>query len=650
MKQLRWLIFLLFLFLLLLFLLHSCFSKKDKRQAELELGPVGYSVWPDGSLAVAIPVLNEGDGTADAVTVAKVTLNSSTLLAPVALPADLGQIAKGRRGVLQTRFGAGTSGPKTLTVSGTYIASGSSRTFSGTAVLNVAGTIGEAIGTSNTTVPKKSAPNVPLPPLPIRLPSGDTENDGLGAPVPIGPEQHPHVIAPNVTGPQPAPPVGTPGTMGVTIIQDSPSAQPTGVPPDPSTAVASAAGVVIDTNNTYVLFSVDNGKTFAQIDPTTVLPTADGGLCCDQVVIYDPNTDLFFWILQYWASSSGNNRERIAYAHPAALITSFNSWSYFDLTNGTFNSKGSLDYPDIAVTNQYLYMDTDGTDKNGKNGGRIVARMPLSDITGSGGSVGVGYLSPNETTDQTRAFASRLTQQSSDGMYWGGHVDTSHLEVFHWPDSSSQVTTHNTGINKYCNSTFTTLAPDGIQWLDNTRSAGTGGIIAATRKAGTDGGHGQVWLGWEGGKDDASCSEGRSQPYIDIAQIDDTTLDSVGEYDIWNTLYAFGYASLDSSPSGEIGVSVSFGGPSNFAASTVGYLGDYVVYYTDEGDVTEGSSAGTRYGDMFAVRQSGARGVDFSNEAYVYEYVNPTKKSCTTSPGCMYKTHYIQFGRSAPPP
>jgi hypothetical protein len=400
--------------------------------------------------------------------------------------------------------------------------------------------------------------------------------------------------------------------------------------------------VVMDTNNSYVLFSVDNGATFKQIDPTTVFPTADGGLCCDQVVIYDPNTDLIFWIIQYWPGSTGNNRERIAYAHPSALVTNFNSWTYFDLTNGLFNSKGSLDYPDIAVTNQFLYMSVDGNDKNGKNGGLIVARMPLSDITGTSGNIGVGYLSPNETTDQDRAFASRLTQQSSDGMYWGGHIDTSHLEVFHWPDSSGQVTTKNAGTNTYCNTDYTSAAPDGTLWIDNTRPAGTGGVVAATRKPG------QVWLGWGAARDDSKCKQSRPQPYVDIAQIDDTSLDSVGEYDIWNTPYAFGYPSLDTSPSGEIGVAVSFGGPSNYAGSTVGYLGDYVVYYTDEGDVTEGGSGGTRYGDMFAVRQSGTRGVDFSSEGYVYEFADPTKKSCTTLPGCVYKTHYIQFGRQGP--
>ena len=107
------------------------------------------------------------------------------------------------------------------------------------------------------------------------------------------------------------------------------------------------------------------------------------------------------------------------------------------------------------MTNQFLYMSVDGNDKNGKNGGLIVARMPLSDITGTSGNIGVGYLSPNETTDQGRAYASRLTQQSSDGMYWGGHINQSHLEVFHWPDSSGQVTTKNAGTNTYCSSDYT---------------------------------------------------------------------------------------------------------------------------------------------------------------------------------------------------
>ena len=295
---------------------------------------------PDGSLAVAIPVMNEGEGGADAVSVTKVTLDSDPLIEPAALPADLGQIAGDRRAVLQTRFGgAGGAGAKTLTVSGTYTEGGSSHNFSGTAQLVVGGPIGGTVGTTTITVPKQTAPTTPLPAVPIR--KTDENNNELGPPVPIragAASVRDCTDADGAAG-------GSSGgdaerAAGDKIIRDTGTSQSTGVPPDPSTSVASSAGVVIDTNNTYVLFSVDNGATFKQMDPTTVFPTADGGLCCDQVVIYDSNTDLFFWIMQYWAGSTGNNRERIAYAHPAALISNFNAWTYFDLTNGLFNGRG----------------------------------------------------------------------------------------------------------------------------------------------------------------------------------------------------------------------------------------------------------------------------------------------------------------------
>ena len=73
------------------------------------------------------------------------------------------------------------------------------------------------------------------------------------------------------------------------------------------------------------------------------------------------------------------------------------------------------------------------------------------------------------------------------------------------------------------------------------------------------------------------CTQGRPQPFVKIARVDDQTLDTVGEYHIWNSAYAFAYPSLARDPNGEIGVSVAFGGPSNYASTTVGYLGDFVV-------------------------------------------------------------------------
>lgn len=649
-KKFWWL--LLLLLLLVLFLYFRGCMRKPAETGTLEIGPMGYSIWPDGSIALAIPLVDAGAHPINVVNVAEVTLGAGSLLLPTALPIDLGEILAGKRAVLQTRFnGVTVPGSPILTVSGTYTESGTSHAFTATAVLKVAAPHSGTNPTATTSVPKQVTSGVPT--APSHVPQQLDENDELGPAVPIGPTIHPFPIAPTQTGPKKAGPPGTPG-QSVTILTDTGTNQSTGWPPDPSTA-ASASGVVLDPNNTYMLFSVNSGSSFTQIDPTTIFPQSDGGLCCDQVVVYDSNTDLFFWMMQYRSNSAGQNRLRIAYQHPANLKTNFNAWTYFDLTVATFNGSVALDYPDISVTNQFLYASVDGSDSSGKNVGVLVARMPLSDITGGGSSIGIGYISTNQLTDLDNAWGSRLTQQSADGMYWAGHVDTSHLEVYHWPDSSSDVTSNVTSNNTWCNADYTSLAPDNQQWIDASRAAGSGRVIAGARQATVNQKAGTVWLGWGAAKDDSSCKNGRPQPYVDIAQIDANTLNTVGEYDIWNTPYAFAYPSLGASPNGDMAVTVSFGGPTDYGSSSVGYLGDYVVYYVDESTVTltfpvgtdsKGQPVlGTRYGDMFAVRPSGTRNVNFSSELYAYKYVNTSTPTCSSAAGCTFYTHYVQFGR-----
>jgi len=673
-KKLLWFLLLLLILLLLLLWLWrvaGCGKKPAPGTADLVLDVVTHSVWPDGTLALALPIKNEGTRAAGSVTVTSVSLASAALLSPSSLPVPLGEIVSDNRAVLQTHFAAlAVPGSYTLSVSGTYKEGAANHSFSFTAPIVLAAPATGPVTGVTSTIPIQKTPGIPTKPSPI--PAENGENNLVGPPVPLGPVLHPFPVAPNQTGPVKAPSSGS--GMSITFIRDTGSAQPTGVPPDPSTAVSSTSGVVLATANTYLLFSIDDGQTFTREDPTTIFPQSDGGLCCDQVILYDRNVDLFFWLMQYWSAPppagspkgtpNGPNRLRIAFAHPADLKTNFNLWSYFDLTQGTFNSAGSLDYPDIAFTNTFLYASVDGQDSKGSNTGLIVARMPLSDITGSSGSVGISYVGPAQSTDLDRAFASRLTQSSADAMYWSGHVDTSHLEVFHWADSSGSVDLHTTKTNSYCNTDYTTLAPDNQQWLDNLRAAGTGAIIASTRKTSSNAkSHGEVWMGWTAARDDSSCKDSRPQPYVKIVRIDDTTLDSVGEYHIWNTPYAFAYPSLGTAPNGDIGVAVSFGGPSNYGSTTVGYLGDYVVYYVEQSDVTltfqltnpDGTGKvdangnpvlGTRWGDMFAVRNSGRDNTFLSSLGYAYKFVDSTKSTkCSTPPGCTYRVHYEQWSR-----
>jgi hypothetical protein len=162
---------------------------------------------------------------------------------------------------------------------------------------------------------------------------------------------------------------------------------------------------------------------------------------------------------------------------------------------------------------------------------------------------------------------------------------------------------------------------------------------------------------------------------VKIVQVDDNTLSAVGEYHIWNSAYAFSYPALNTDPSGNIGVSVAYAGPSDYPSSTVGYIGDFVVYYVEASTVSlkfyvyaSGPNAGlftftnpgdgslqsdssgnpivfTRYGDYFSVRNSGSDGTLFSNQGYAVSLIDSSKSTtCLQTPGCTYHPHYEQWG------
>ena len=688
MKKFLWLILILVIILLLI-LLYRCNRGPDSGGVRLTLGPVGYSVWGDGSLAVAIPIRNSGDRAAADVKVLAVTLGIGNRVTPPALPIPLGEIVPTKRAVLDARFTSlAAPGKYPLAVAGTYVLDGKSHPFAALTELAVEVSGGPPPPPAQVNIPKQKTTGIAIPPSPI---TQDNDNNPAGPPIPDGPVLKPFTVAPTGTGVAASSGAGS----TVTFVRDTGSGQAGLYPPDPTVAAtASAGGVVFASSNTYVLFSTDDGQTFTRIDPTTIgFPNADGGMCCDQVILYNPRVNLFFWLIQYNSSPPnppnpplpapqfpGPNRLRIAWASPESMKTNINAWTFFDLTSATFNlGQQALDFPDLAFTDRFLYASVDRMTSPGGVLGLIVARVPLSDITGSGGSVGIAYYSSAESSAQNTATGSRLTQNSADAMYWGGHVDASHIKVFRWRDGNGSMDSpHDAAVNTWCKTDYTTSAPDKQQWLDNSRTSASS-IIGAARKPfrglvppGGTPPNGEVWLAWGAGRDVGGatpCTQGRPQPYVKIARVDDQTLDTVGEYHIWNTPYAFAYPALATDPNGNIGVSVAFGGPGNYASTTVGYLGDFVVYYVEASDVTltftqnDNStppkvirdSAGnpvlfTRYGDYFSVRNSGADGTFFSSQGYAVKLVNSaTSTSCTVAPGCTFRPHYEQWGRPAAP-
>src|SRR5436305_10519811 len=70
--------------------------------------------------------------------------------------------------------------------------------------------------------------------------------------------------------------------------------------------VAMAGNNVFVTGNWFASKSTNAGATWSLVDPFTALPSAAGGFCCDQIVLYDPTRDIWIWILQYSRSGTSN--------------------------------------------------------------------------------------------------------------------------------------------------------------------------------------------------------------------------------------------------------------------------------------------------------------------------------------------------------
>jgi hypothetical protein len=370
---------------------------------QLEIATVGFSVWGDGSVALAIPIENIGNKAAGDVQVFSVSFGYGKRVSPAALPVILGEIVSEQRRVLNARFASVvTPGEYTLTVSGVYTIQGYSYPFTARSRLAVARSTNAESPTSTVIVPKNSTSGVPTAPSPIPQ---ENENNPGGPPIPDGPVIKPFAVAPTNTGAAPASSSGS----SVTFIRDTGTGQSGLFPPDP-TAAAGVSGdnVVFASGNTYVLFSTDDGVTFQRLDPTTIFPQSNGGLCCDQVITYVPSVNLVFWLLQYTSSAPvpanpnlpGPNRLRIAYASPESMKANINSWTYFDLQSSTFNlGNQALDFPDLAFTGSFLYASVDRVTAPpsvpGNVQGLIVARIPFSDITGPGPNVGIRYFGPS---------------------------------------------------------------------------------------------------------------------------------------------------------------------------------------------------------------------------------------------------------------
>lgn len=387
--------------------------------------------------------------------------------------------------------------------------------------------------------------------------------------------------------------------------------------------------VVLATGNWYSVYSTDGGSSFTTLDPTTVFPnTADGGFCCDQVIQYVPRIDRFIWLMQFDPGATGQNRLRIAAASPQDIINSnCTAWTYWDLTSSDFGFANDMDYPDMSVGNNFLYLSVDQ-----RASGLLVVRIPLNEIQ-AGGTISFRFTT---SSDSAAAYGGHICQNTGDEVFWGGcgaPKNNSTLQVFSWHENSTSYSWRDVGITNWPQDTITSNAPGGKDWLKKLDDFPKFGITGVTRRGD------EVWFAWTASKGDGGYG-GFNFPHPHVRVVKINVKDNykvLEEMQIWNNDHAFAYPCLATNDRNEVGIALGWGGGNTFnASSAVGILGDFVVWYPELSDVST-----TRWGDYVTARQASPNSSLFAGFGYAI------LKDTARTAGYRFDPFYILFGRNS---
>jgi hypothetical protein len=322
---------------------------------------------------------------------------------------------------------------------------------------------------------------------------------------------------------------------------------------EPSCAAANQGQVVMYTGNWYAARSADGGQSFQFIDPFTAFPDPPNlGYCCDQVVNYIPSLDTFVWLLQYGPKGGpeADNIQRLAFAKSADVVAG--QWRLFDITTASLGLPGQfLDFPDLAVGANYLYVTTNVFTPAGQSAGAAVVRIPFASIS-AGAVAAQRYVSPD-----LNSF--RVAQNCGTTAFFATHVDTSTLRLFSWNEADAGPGSTDIGVATWIGGQgYQSQTPDGQRWLDRVDPRITGAALAGT----------DLWFAWSV---DAGSNQ-RPNAFVQIAHIDATNQTLVENVEVFDVNAAIAYGALSSNAENEVAISYMMGGAQQFPSHMVGIL------------------------------------------------------------------------------
>jgi hypothetical protein len=306
------------------------------------------------------------------------------------------------------------------------------------------------------------------------------------------------------------------------------------------TCAASGRGVVVYTANFFGAYSVDGGDTFSPLDPYGICASNGETFCCDQVVIYSPQIDMFFWVMQ---TEKGNYL--IALASPDEIRSrGKDAWVAGVLSSSSFGTgEEKMDYPEVSIGNNFLYMAFN------RGPYSIGLRMPLSEIK-TRDSISFVFFRAMENfwlrpVQSTRGTGYFVSENFTKERGW-------EIRVFAWPESSGTSTPIDFPIPTIPSEDWTVTNPDGGEWLPATRIDQR--IHGATRSGN------YIWVAWNAARKVVGAdTDSFPYPHIEVAVINMMDRTVRIKY-LWNSQFAFAFPALATDGRNDVGISFCWGG------------------------------------------------------------------------------------------
>ena len=348
------------------------------------------------------------------------------------------------------------------------------------------------------------------------------------------------------------------------------------------------------TGNWYASRSSDGGSSWTLVDPFTALPSAAGGFCCDQVALHDRNRGLWIWILQY-IEQGGSNVFRVAVSTGPG-----GPWTYWDFAPTDLNSawagNGWFDYPDAATTDNHLYITFNVFNTGGNWLSAVAVKIPLDELA-SGAAL--NYQFYVVTTNGSL----RLSRGATSDMFLGSHNGQNPVRVFRWPDAQNSSMSHfDVSPAGWSSGAYSAPGPGG-EWLTRTDSRITGAWVAGNHV-------GFLWT--------ASPSGSRPRPYVKAAVIDASSQSIVAEPDIWHDQVAWAYPAACPNGSGQVGVTLFFGGGPSNPTHVVGFLDGNAWAVAATAASTNGPTGG-KWGDYLSCEVHDGEGGEWVASGYTLQ-------------------------------